>query len=77
MTRQKLEKWIDKNRITETATFYANRINYFFTTLPDGWTAIFENDNGDYIPLIQAADKAHAESYCILREPLPVPVQRI
>ena len=77
MTRQKLEEWIKENKVTETATFYANRINYFFATLPDGWTAIFESDNGDYTPLIQAADKAHAESYCIMREPLPVPAQRI
>ena len=52
MTRQKLEEWIKENKVTETATFYANRINYFFATLPDGWTAIFESDNGDYTPLI-------------------------
>lgn len=77
MNRQRLEEWIKESGATETTTFYANRINYFFATLPDGWTAIFENNNGDYTPLIQAADRAHAESYCILREPLPVPAQRI
>lgn len=32
---------------------------------------------GDYLPLIQSADEPHAESYCYLREPVPVPVQAI
>lgn len=77
MTREQLEQWITDNNATETATFYANRINYFFATLPDGWTAIFESYNGYYTPLIQAADRAHAESYCNLREPLTVPAERI
>lgn len=77
MNGKQLEKWTTENGITETATFYANKIDYFFATLPDGWIAVFENNNGDYVPLVQAADRAHAESYCVLREPLTVPAQRI
>lgn len=77
MTRTEVDRWTTENKVTSTATFYANKIDYLFATLPDGWIAIFENAGGDYIPLIQAADRAHAETYCVMREPLPVPCEQI
>lgn len=76
MTRAEFEKWAQDHG-TERRQHYANRIDYEFVTMRDGWIAIFERCGGDYTPLIQAADLAHAESYCYLREPVTVPLQTL
>lgn len=77
MTGEELEKWRTSNNCTGSECYHANGISYLFETMRDGWTAVFEIDRGQYIPRIQAADRAHAVSYCIMTEPLTVPVQII
>lgn len=76
MTRAEFESWVQEHG-TERRRHCANRIEYEFVTLRDGWIAIFERCRGGYTPLIQAADMAHAESYCCLREPVTVPLQAL
>lgn len=58
--------------MTEYARY--NGIDYKFVTEDDGWVSIYEYDkySNTYFPVIQAADMAHAHSYCVLREPIPV-----
>ena len=74
MTAAEFKKWTEEHA-ESVADYYANGISYKFAELRDGWTAIFEATGCSYTPLIQASDRAHAESYCYLREPLTVPVQ--
>ena len=76
MTAAEFEKWTQENG-TGRRSHSANRIDYEFVTMRDGWIAVFEKCGCNYDPLIQAADIAHAESYCNLREPVTVPAQRI
>ena len=76
MTVKEFEKWAEENG-TARRPYHSNGIDYEFVTMRDGWTAVFERSGGDYLPLIQSADEPHAESYCYLREPVPVPVQAI
>lgn len=67
------QTWIDNNAIT-TDTTWINGIQYKFATLDDGWIAIFEiGRDGKPHPQIQAADMAHAESWCYMRDPINVP----
>lgn len=78
MKLTEFEKWKEENG-TSYCSYRANRISYKFVTMNDNWIAIFEYDHmrGEYIPLIQARDMEHAESYCDLREPIPVPVNKL
>ena len=76
MTPAEFEQWAQGNG-SGRESYHANRINYVFVKMNDGWIAIFEKDPSGYTPLIQAADRAHAESYCYMREPVPVPAQRL
>lgn len=77
MTRDEYDSWKVSAGCVRTEDYSANGIDYVFALLPDGWTAIFERDYTGYAPLIQAADEAHARSYCDLRAPVRVPLQRI
>ena len=52
---------------------YINGIDYLFVTMNDGWIAIFEYSEGYYIPKTQAADEAHALSWCGMIERPRVP----
>ena len=78
MKATEFETWKKENGVG-VRDHYVNRISYKFVTMKDGWIAIFEYQhwNGQYIPLIQAKDIEHAESYCFMREPVTVPVNRI
>lgn len=52
---------------------YANGLAYVFIKEPDGWISILQRQqNGDYIPKIQAKDEPHAKSYIDMIEPLTV-----
>lgn len=74
MTAEQYQAWRTQANAGEEIREWINGIQYIFTPLPDGWIAIFERDATEFAPLIQAANMAHARSYCVLREPLPVPV---
>lgn len=78
MKALEFENWRKENG-GSIKDYYVNRISYKFVTMNDNWIAIFEYDHvrGEYIPLIQAKDIEHAESFCFMREPVPVPVERI
>lgn len=74
MSKIELEKWIAENG-TKKECEYFNGIRYAFVTMKDGWIAIFEcKGNGEYVPMIQAADIEHARSYCEISEPVRVPI---
>jgi len=77
MTAERLEKWASETGATGHESYHANGIDYVFYTLPDGWIAIFEYDDGEYLPRIQAADLRHAKSWCAMRERLNVRVTKI
>ena len=68
--------WIEENCI-DTWTDWYNGILYKFGTLKDGWVAIFEIWNGKLYPMIQAMDRDKAISWCVMREPVTVPMERI
>lgn len=70
------KKWIEENGVRRESAWY-NSIHYCFVTLRDGWIAIFEKDLGSYIPCIQADNMEHAISWCVMREPLNIPTQRL
>lgn len=59
--------------------YYANGFNYKFEQEKDGWWSIYRLHEATmkYIPVIQAKDLAHAESYCDLCEAVTVPMERI
>lgn len=76
MTYEKYELWKTKNG-KNTERIYFNGIAYDFVTMNDEWIAIFEVCNGEYIPMIQANDRKHAESWCVLREPVKVAMTAI
>lgn len=77
MTATELDKWVAENGAKDHQNFSRNGIDWVFYTLPDGWIAVFEYDEGEYLPRIQAADMAHARSWCVMRERLTVPVTQI
>lgn len=77
MTRAELDKWAADNDAADHQNFYCNGIDYVTYKLPDGWIAIFEYEDGEYWPKIQAVDTAHAKSWCAMRERLTVRVVRI
>ena len=57
---------------------YANGLAYVFIKEPDGWISILQRQqNGDYIPKIQAKDEPHAKSYINMIEPLAIPANII
>lgn len=68
-----LEKWIAENGTGNKERKYINGIDYLFVTMNDGWIAIFEYSEGYYIPKTQAADEAHALSWCGMIERPHVP----
>lgn len=63
-----LEKWIAENGTGHKENKYFNGIDYLFVTMNDGWIAVFECADGYYIPKTQAADEAHAASWCNMIE---------
>lgn len=77
MTGTEIEKWVAYNGATDHQSLHYNGIDYATYKLPDGWVAIFEYENGEYWPKIQAADFAHAKSWCAMRERLNVQVTQI
>lgn len=48
---------------------YCNKIEFFLVTESDGWISVFRRCDDSVYPLIQAADKEHAISYCSFVEP--------
>ena len=73
MSGQALENWIAENCMGSRERKYFNGIEYLFATMNDGWIAVFEYDNGRYIPKFQAADEEHAVSRCYMTERISVP----
>ena len=59
LNAEELKEWIAQNGTGEKERRYINGISYLFTVMNDGWIAIFEVDNGLYIPLIQEIGRAH------------------
>lgn len=76
MTKEQYAEWKEKNG-TESERVYINDIAYNFVKMKDKWIAVFSVRNGEYIPMIQAKDRAHAVSFCQMREPVNVPVNII
>lgn len=76
MTKSQYTEWKEKNG-TESERIYINDIAYNLVKMNDGWIAVFSVRNGEYIPMIQAMDRAHAVGFCQMREPVPVPVNVI
>lgn len=68
MDREKFDAWVVENGTGHIDRKYINGIDYAFATMKDGWIAIFEVDDGVYIPKTQAADEAHAISWCNMIE---------
>lgn len=66
--RNGFEKWVAENGTGHVVRKHFNGIDYAFATMNDGWIAIFEVDDGMYIPKMQAADEAHADSWCYMIE---------
>lgn len=77
MTGEQFLDWMHENGTGEHESHYINDIHFILVKMKDGWIAVFERDGGQYIPVIQAADVAHAESYCNMLEPVRVPVNLI
>lgn len=73
MSGQKLENWIAENGTGSRERKYFNGIEYLFAPMNDAWIAVFECDNGRYIPVFQAADVEHAISRCSMTERITVP----
>ncbi len=73
MDRKEFDAWVTDNGTGHISRKYINGINYAFVTMKDGWIAIFEVDDGSYIPKIQAKDEKKAASWCIPRECPHVP----
>lgn len=69
----RIGKWIAENGTGNKERKYINGIDYLFVTMNDGWIAIFEYSEGYYIPKTQAADEAHALSWCGMIERPRVP----
>lgn len=69
-------KWIEENCVWSENVWY-NGIAYTLATGKDGWVSIFERDLGRLIPCLQAADMDHVKSWCAMREPITVPMERI
>ena len=64
LDRNGFDKWVSENGPGNVVRKHFNGIDYAFATMNDGWIAIFEVDDGAYIPKMQAADEAHADSWC-------------
>lgn len=77
MTGEKFLDWMHEHGTGESVSYYVNDMHFIFVPMRDGWTAVFEQDGGQYIPVIQAADIPHAQSYCNMLEPVRVPVNFI
>jgi len=73
-----------KKLITERYNKYpkgdysANGIDYALQVEPDGWVTVWEK-NFPYnpIPLLQACDEDKAINYCIMREKLLFPINKL
>lgn len=76
MSKGDYQKWADENIVSSEHRYY-NGIDYIFGTMKDGWIAISETDAFGIYPCIQAKDMEHAESWCVMRERVNVPMQEI
>ena len=68
LDRNGFDKWVEENGTGHVERVSVNGIDYAFATMKDGWIAVFEVDDGAYIPKIQAADAGHAHSWCAMIE---------
>ena len=68
LNRNEFDAWVKENGTGSVERKYINGIDYAFATMKDGWIAIFEVDDGAYIPKMQAADEPHAVSWCNMIE---------
>lgn len=68
LDRNGFDKWVVENGTGHVERKYINGIDYAFATMKDGWIAIFEVDDGKYIPKIQAMDEGKAVSWCSMIE---------
>ena len=58
----------------DVSRHYANGLDYVFVKEPDGWISILQRQqNGEYIPRIQAKDEPHAKGYIDMIEQLTIP----
>lgn len=59
--------------------FHANTLSWELVEEKDGWVSIYEIDPITFTrtSCIQAVNMEHAKSYCVMREPLPFPWQRL
>ena len=53
MDRKEFDAWVAENGTGHIDRKYINGIDYAFATMKDGWIAIFEVDDGAYIPMIE------------------------
>lgn len=77
MNSEEFSKWVSEHGTGHIESQYINGIDYRLVTMTDGWIAIFEWDDGMYLPRTQAFDMAHALSWCAMRECVHVPIQPI
>lgn len=68
LDRNGFDKWVAENGTGHVERKYINEIDYAFATMKDGWIAVFEVDDGSYIPKIQALDEGKAVSWCSMIE---------
>lgn len=68
-----LNKWIAENGTGHRERKYINGISYLYAEMKDGWVAIFECDNGNYLPKIQAKNTDKADAWCGMHERPRVP----
>lgn len=77
MLQSAYEQWCIKNQKPQgiNQQEYINGLKYQFIEMNDGWMAVWEHNtnNGEYNPVIQAADLGKARSYCVFLEPINVP----
>jgi len=68
------EKFVSERCTSTSIAKSSNGIDYIFNIMNDGWVAISEIVEGTKVPVIQAFDISHAESYISLIEPVNIPV---
>lgn len=75
MERKALDKWARKAHAGPPKLQTINGRCYMFYPLPDGWIAVVEDSQGDYIPITQAINLQKAVTYCTMIEPVSVPYE--
>lgn len=73
MTSDQFQKWVDENGTGQREDKSCNGIDWVLVTMKDTWIAVFQYENGCYIPCIQCKDKKHAMEHITMVERLPVP----